>query len=667
MGIIRCFMAVGLSTAVLIAVTDLAIAGPRELPRKILPQDLDQQQDSDQQQNLVLREDTDGESRSEFKTPVPATAPEAPQPLEAPLRQAATPSAFTESPPTGITPPGAIGTEQIAQSPPPSANFSSPTLSAVDLAPLNPNPDLLSLPTQPQQVEPVVNQALTLKQSLELARRNNRTLQVAELQLRQSRAALREALADQFPNLSLSSSISQADSASRQINLPSGQFQQQLQLQRQQQQQLQQELQTQQQTAQRDLEQQIQALQRRFQGPQLASFNDQQNVELQQQINLLTESARLAALPPTFQPITLSPLNVSTTNLGRGGGSEELSNTFDGTLSLRYTLFTSGGRAASIQAAREQVRFAELEVQQQTEQLQLDVFIDYYNAQQAEIQVRIAQAAVNNSQVSLRDTVALERAGLGTRFDVLQAQVSLANAKQNLSQARNLQLTSRQQLSQRLSLSDQSAITLADPVGVVGLWDLSLEQTIVLALSNRVELAQRLAQRDIAIQNRRLALSTLGPQVSVFANLDSLDRLFDETAIQYGYSVGVQFSWRLFEGGAARASAARQSENIAIAQTQFANTKDQIRLQVEVAYSDLQTSFQNIQTSRTAVQQAAEGLRLARLRFQSGVGTQADVTQAEADLTQAQGNLLSATLDYNRALATLQRAVSYAVTPSPLP
>jgi outer membrane protein TolC len=42
------------------------------------------------------------------------------------------------------------------------------------------------------------------------------------------------------------------------------------------------------------------------------------------------------------------------------------------------------------------------------------------------------------------------------------------------------------------------------------------------------------------------------------------------------------------------------------------------------------------------------------------VGKQIDVAQAEADLTRAQGNFLSATLDYNRALANLKRAVGYA-------
>ena len=65
-----------------------------------------------------------------------------------------------------------------------------------------------------------------------------------------------------------------------------------------------------------------------------------------------------------------------------------------------------------------------------------------------------------------------------------------------------------------------------------------------------------------------------------------------------------------------------------------------------------------MQTSQAALGQAEESLRLARLRFQAGVGTQLEVLDAENALTRAQGNQVTAILDYNRALATLQRAVT---------
>jgi Outer membrane protein len=72
----------------------------------------------------------------------------------------------------------------------------------------------------------------------------------------------------------------------------------------------------------------------------------------------------------------------------------------------------------------------------------------------------------------------------------------------------------------------------------------------------------------------------------------------------------------------------------------------------------LNANAENIQTASFALEQAQESLRLARLRFQAGVGTQSDVITQQTELTRARGNRLRAILDYNRALASLQRAVS---------
>ena len=51
-------------------------------------------------------------------------------------------------------------------------------------------------------------------------------------------------------------------------------------------------------------------------------------------------------------------------------------------------------------------------------------------------------------------------------------------------------------------------------------------------------------------------------------------------------------------------------------------------------------------------------MSLARLRFQAGVGTQTEVIDAEDDLTEAEGNRVTAIIEYNRSLATLQRNIS---------
>ncbi|MBC6430803.1 TolC family protein [Nostoc sp. HG1] len=433
---------------------------------------------------------------------------------------------------------------------------------------LIPSSNPLQFPTKPEEVTLQGNQPISLAQALELARRNNRDLQVSLLELERNRAALREAQAALLPTLNVNTDVTRSQSASSQ---------------------LQDEL-----------------------------------------------SGRNGLLSNQDQPST----------------------SFSGQAQLSYNIYTSGRVQASVRAAEEQVRFNELAVETQSETIRLNVATDYYNLQQADEQVRIAQSAVQNSEASLRDAEALERAGVGTRFDVLRSQVNLANAQQDLTNARSQQAISRRQLATRISLPQAINISAADPVQLAGLWNPTLEQSIVLAFQNRPELQQFLAQRNISEQQRRQALGELGPQVSLVASYDLLDQFNDNASITDGYSFGVRASLNLFDGGAARARADQSRVNIAIAETQFAEQRNQIRFQVEQAFSTQQSSLVNVQTANTALEQAREALRLARLRFQAGVGTQTDVINSENDLTRAEGNRVTAILDYNRALARLQRSVT---------
>ena len=79
---------------------------------------------------------------------------------------------------------------------------------------------------------------------------------------------------------------------------------------------------------------------------------------------------------------------------------------------------------------------------------------------------------------------------------------------------------------------------------------------------------------------------------------------------------------------------------------------------VEQAFFQLKSNQSNIGTATKEVELAEESLRLARLRFQAGVGTQTDVIEAQTQLTTARGDLLSSITDYNLSYVSLQREVS---------
>lgn len=340
------------------------------------------------------------------------------------------------------------------------------------------------------------------------------------------------------------------------------------------------------------------------------------------------------------------------------------STSFDNSLQIQYDFGLNGARGARIREAEQQLRAAELELERVIEESYLNVAQTYYNLQAADAEVEIQRAAVRNAQKSLEDAEALERAGVGTRFEVLQARVTLASTQQDLTNAISSQRTSRRNLANLLNVSQNVNLVAADPISLAGTWEFTLNETIILAYRNRPELETQLVNRNLAEERRRQALSATRPNLTGSASYNVLGQLSDDAnrfAAQGwadGYNVQLQLRWNFFDGGAARSRARQQELGIAIAEERFSQTRNQIRREIEEAFFNLQASFENIGVANLGVEEATEALRLARLRFQAGVGTQTDVINQETSLTRAQNQLLRAIIGYNRALAQLRRFVS---------
>ena len=338
---------------------------------------------------------------------------------------------------------------------------------------------------------------------------------------------------------------------------------------------------------------------------------------------------------------------------------------FNADLTLNYTIFNSGLRGASIRAAEKQLRSTELGLEVIIEQTRLDTASDYYDLQDSNAQVKIEEAAVQDAQQTLKDAQLLEKAGLGTRFDVLRAEVELAQAQQRLSTAIANQNIDRRQLAETLSVSHKTDLSTADAIEKAGDWELSLPKSIVQAFANRAELDQILLTREINKEQRTIALAAIRPALSASANYGFDDDFEDDFDIADNYSIGLNLQWTFFDGGAARASARQSEKDIKIAETQFADQRNQIRFAVEQAFFGLKANENNIGTATKEVELAEESLRLARLRFQAGVGTQTDVIEAQTQLTTARGNLLSSIIDYNQSYTSLQRQISKISKPLP--
>jgi outer membrane factor, OMF family len=513
-------------------------------------------------------------------------------------------------------------------------------------------------PTVPQTAEELAianTYPLSLDAAISLGLQRNESVQLARLQLQQSCFGLQESRAALYPQVSLSASFSNANSngsfspvaqfyplnsgalsASQQVTLAT--------------------LQQQQASAQQQLQNELSQLQSRL---QQVSTEVQQET-FQQRINTLQQRANVSAILPFVNTVSLSlpQGNGAATGGGGGGGAGSF---FNGGVSVAYEIFSFGRREATINSSKKLIQSNALEVQRQLEQLRQDITSAYYDIQQAQALIMVAESSVKQAEENLRVLNLGEQAGVRTRFEVLQASVTLADVQQLLIQATSLRTIAQRQLAERLNLPNGVNVELPSPnVDRAGNWPLSLEDSIVIALNNRVELPQNGLQRDITTLQRRILRSQQRPQLQGIASFDIADDLEDSVLGAYGYTVGVQMNFNFFDGGQTKAQLKQLDRTIDILEQQYQQQREAIRFAVEQAYYNLRANESNIAIAAQSVQQAAEGLRLARLRFEAGVGTTLEIARAQADLTQAEGNQVAAILGYNRSLAILERATGYA-------
>ena len=323
-------------------------------------------------------------------------------------------------------------------------------------------------------------------------------------------------------------------------------------------------------------------------------------------------------------------------------------------------------RTPTIAAARDEFEKAKNQYLIALRELRLQVAQTYLDLQQADDGVRIGQESVRASLVSLRDAKARFQAGVATKLEVLQAETQLARDQQVLTGFLSSQSITRRVLAAQLDLPQTITPTASDPSLVLGVWSPSLQESIVAAYAFREELDQALLDISIANSNANAQLAQSQPFLSIVNSLTAGrlngyqgQQLGQDLSGRYGWStdnsIRLDFSWQLFDGGAARASYRQNKQRAQENVFRFAERRDSIRRDVEESFYELEKNNRNITTTAQEVLSARESLRLARLRFQAGVTTQREVVDTQRDLTQAEVRYSSAISDYNKRLVELQR------------
>ena len=409
---------------------------------------------------------------------------------------------------------------------------------------------------------------------------------------------------------------------------------------------------------------------------QLAEFNSPQ---LKAAASLVDQakSALRAAIASWYPTVDLSASGLpeyfksysyQNPDFALNGANENYSREWRANSSLRVSWdLINPARVPQIAAARDRFERAGDAYLIALRDLRLEAQTAYFDLQRADEGVRIGQDSVKASLVSYRDSRARFNAGVNTKLEVLEAETQLARDRDTLTNNLRLQGEQRRNLARVLDLPQDVTPTAATPARPLGLWEPSLQESIVAAYNYREELDQLIL--DISINNSQAnaSLAAVQPVLS-FVNSTSASRFEGQSGktslsdIDMGdFTYGVQnstaltASWRLFDGGRARAEYRRSKQAAEQSRFDFANLRNRIRFEVEQSFLGLRAAIQSIDTTAIEVLSSKESLRLSQLRVQAGVGVQREVVNNQRDLTQAELKYARAINSYNSNLALLQR------------
>jgi outer membrane protein TolC len=257
---------------------------------------------------------------------------------------------------------------------------------------------------------------------------------------------------------------------------------------------------------------------------------------------------------------------------------------------------------------------------------------------------------------------ALVVAQKAAKVDRMRTEVRLADVEQQWVREKNLLAIQRRVLANLLGLMDfDREISLQGKLEMGGnLPDPDLETALSTAwnarddyLAARSSLEAQARNVDVAKSGRLPTLSVQGAYGGRWAAGPTTGAGDEQGDIG---RVGLVLEVPLFEGGQVNADIREQKANLAAARERLRTLEYQIRLEVETALLNVESSGERAAAIQHAIAQARESLRIERLKYELGEGTVADVLDAQVALLQTETNYYRALADFRTAAAQLDLA-----------
>jgi len=321
----------------------------------------------------------------------------------------------------------------------------------------------------------------------------------------------------------------------------------------------------------------------------------------------------------------------------------------------------SGGRSRyAIKSAKDKKEAAIADVITLEQELAVLVQETYLAGVLAKAAAAAQQEEINLLKEQFQRAEKRYDAGVGSRFEMLQAEVALANAQPAKVRETNNYRRQVDRLSRLLGLplvSTQEAgeIELVLPAPPKTL-KTQMQEALAIALKQRPEIDSLL--RSIEAEESALEVEARGkwPLVELFGNYGVQSDQFGGDNLE-GWTAGLRLNWSLIDGGGRRAKVAKAEAQLDSLAQQKKELLLEISGEVRESLYDYEEAWEILESTGKVIEQGEEALRMARDRHESGKGTQLDVFESQTQLTRARLSRLQAENSCHLAAASLRRAL----------
>ncbi len=372
------------------------------------------------------------------------------------------------------------------------------------------------------------------------------------------------------------------------------------------------------------------------------------------------EAARLDAAGAANWPTLTGQLALTRSRaLSSSGATAPTLDRFAPSLSLAYVLYDFGARAAGIDAQRYQLIASLLSGNRVLQDTIAEVEAAYFARVAAAAQVAAWAEQETALQASLDAVEARLSSGLASRADQLRARAARVEAQLERQGAERDLAKADAALKQAAGLAQAAPLTLAWEAVPPPALDASVLLADLLAEAQRQRPDLRALQAAAASARAEAdrARAARWPSLALAANTGRTFFIDDDRNPSTSYSVGVNLSVPLFDGGrlAAQARAAeRDAERLAA-------EADAQRGQVARAVAEAWHDVRHAQARRAGVtvqfDSARESAQAADARYRAGVGSLLELLTAQADLARARQVQAQADADWLAAFSRLNHAL----------